>query len=140
MLQITPQHRLLLAVQPADFRKGIDGLAQICKQKLGEDPFSGTVFAFTNKRQNAVKLLIFDGNGCWICMKRFSKGALAWWPSSDKASWELNAAQIQVILMQGDPRLMLTPDEWRKIPSNILKKGVHFNVGHQAAADLNCTT
>lgn len=137
MLQITPQHKLLLAVQPADFRKGIDGLATICKQKLAEDPFSGAIFAFTNKKQTAVKLLIFDGNGFWLCMKRFSKGALAWWPSSDQDTWELNASQIQVILMQGDPRLMLAPDEWRKIPNNILRKGTQFNVGHQAATETS---
>lgn len=137
MLQITPQHKLLLAVQPADFRKGIDGLAQICKTMLSSDPFSGTIFAFTNKRQNAIKLLVFDGNGYWLCMKRFSKGVLAWWPSSDQKTWELNASQIQIILMQGDPRLMLAPDEWRKIPNNIIKKGVNFNVGHQAATDSN---
>lgn len=140
MLQITPQHKLLLAVQPTDFRKGIDGLAHICKQKLNEDPFSGTIFAFTNKRQSAVKLLVFDGNGYWLCMKRFSKGVLAWWPSTDKESWALNASQIQVLLMQGDPRLMMAPDEWRKIPSNIIKKGSGFNIGHQAATDSNFPT
>ena len=133
MLQITPQHKLLLAVQPADFRKGIDGLAHICKSKLSNDPFSGTIFAFTNKRRNAVKLLVFDGNGFWLCMKRFSKGALSWWPSAKVETWELNASQIQVLLMQGDPRLMMAPDEWRKLPSNALSKSIDFNVGHQAA-------
>jgi len=140
MLQITLQHKLLLAVQPADFRKGIDGLAAICKQKLAKDLFSSTIFAFTNKKQTAVKLLIFDGNGFWLCMKRFSKGTLAWWPSSDKDTWGLNASQIQVILMQGDPRLMLAPDEWRKIPNNILRKGSKFNVGSQAATDSSSST
>ena len=51
MLQLTAQHRLLLAVEPADFRKGIDSLAGLCKSKLNEDPFSGAIFAFTNKRK-----------------------------------------------------------------------------------------
>tara|TARA_R110002110_G_C13449779_1_gene716956 strand:+ start:499 stop:912 length:414 start_codon:yes stop_codon:yes gene_type:complete len=133
MLQITPQHKLLLAIQPADFRKGIDGLAHICKSKLSNDPFSGTIFAFTNRRRSAVKLLVFDGNGFWLCMKRFSKGVLSWWPSAEAETWELNASQVQVLLMQGDPRLMMTPDEWRKLPSNALSKGIDFNVGHQAA-------
>jgi len=40
MIQVTPQMRILLAVQPADFRKGIDGLAQVCRQVLNNDPFS----------------------------------------------------------------------------------------------------
>ena len=48
MLQITPQHRLLLAVEPVDFRKDICGLKALCQQKLSCDPFSGAIFAFTN--------------------------------------------------------------------------------------------
>ena len=41
MIQITPQMRILLAVEPVDFRKGIDGLVGVCKKALGSDPFSG---------------------------------------------------------------------------------------------------
>jgi hypothetical protein len=43
MLQITPQMKILVAVEPADFRRGIDGLARVCQQALHEDPFAGTV-------------------------------------------------------------------------------------------------
>ena len=45
MLQLTAGQRILLALEPADFRKGIDSLVALCKSKLKEDPFSGTVFA-----------------------------------------------------------------------------------------------
>ena len=41
MLQLTPQSRIFLACDPVDFRKGIDGLAALCRQQLGEDPFAG---------------------------------------------------------------------------------------------------
>ncbi len=78
MLQITPQHRLLLATEPVDFRKGIDGLKAICRQQLCDDPFSGTIFAFCNKTKTSVKLLVYDATGFWLCQKRFSKGKLAW--------------------------------------------------------------
>jgi len=60
MIQVTPQMRILLAVQPADFRKGIDGLAQVCRQVLKKDPFSGYVFIFRNKRATAIKVLMYD--------------------------------------------------------------------------------
>jgi transposase len=43
MLQLTPQSRIFLAVQPVDFRKGIDGLAALCRQTLHENPLGGTV-------------------------------------------------------------------------------------------------
>ena len=49
MLQITPQMRLLVAIEPVDFRKGIDGLVAFCKQSLGEDPLRGALFAFRNR-------------------------------------------------------------------------------------------
>ena len=49
MLQLTPQMKILVAVEPVDGRKGIDGLAQVCRQKLAEDPFSGCVFIFRRR-------------------------------------------------------------------------------------------
>lgn len=55
MLQITPQHRLLLTVEPIDFRQGICGLKAQCQQKLLCDLFSGTLFAFTNRSRTSVK-------------------------------------------------------------------------------------
>ena len=57
MIQITPQMRILLAVEPVDFRKGIDGLAGICRHVLKTDPFSGYAFVFRNKRGTAIKVL-----------------------------------------------------------------------------------
>ncbi|GIW56488.1 MAG: hypothetical protein KatS3mg082_2892 [Nitrospiraceae bacterium] len=56
MLQITPHMRLLVAVEPADFRKGIDGLARLCKDVLDEDPLEGAVFVFRNRRGSLLGL------------------------------------------------------------------------------------
>ena len=49
MLQLTPQSRIFLAVQPVDFRKGIDGLAALCRQTLSENPLGGAVYVFRNR-------------------------------------------------------------------------------------------
>ncbi|MBW2161816.1 MAG: IS66 family insertion sequence element accessory protein TnpB [Deltaproteobacteria bacterium] len=59
MIQITPQMRVVVAVEPADFRKGIDGLARLCKEVLHHDPFRGWVFVFRNRRATAVKILVY---------------------------------------------------------------------------------
>ncbi|GMV84092.1 MAG: hypothetical protein AMXMBFR7_52760 [Planctomycetota bacterium] len=80
MIQITPQLRILVALEAADFRKGIDGLARLCKQELASDPFSGTAFVFRNRRRTAVKVLIYDGQGFWLCQKRLSTGRFRHWP------------------------------------------------------------
>ncbi|WP_083803881.1 IS66 family insertion sequence element accessory protein TnpB [Desulfonatronospira thiodismutans] len=55
MIQLTPQMRILVAVEPVDFRKGIDGLTKICRQRIKSDPFSGCVFVFCNKKKTAIK-------------------------------------------------------------------------------------
>jgi len=81
MIQLTPQMRLLLAVEPVDFRKGIDGLVAVCRQRLAADPLSGGLFVFSNRRRKALKLLVYDGQGFWLAQKRLSAGRFNWWPS-----------------------------------------------------------
>ncbi len=104
MLQITPQMRLLVAIEPVDFRKGIDGLVHLCKQSLGEDPLRGALVVFRNRRATAVKVLVYDGQGYWLCHKRLSEGCFRWWPSAaGKRSEVLAAHQLQVLLSAGDP-------------------------------------
>ena len=63
MIQITAQMRVLVGVEPADFRAGIDGLAARCRTVLEVDPFSGAVFVFRNRRRTAIKVLVYDGKG-----------------------------------------------------------------------------
>jgi transposase len=67
MIQITPQMRILVAVEPVDFRKGIDGLAAHCRPVLANDPLSGTLFIFCSRRRHAIKFLTYDGQGFWLC-------------------------------------------------------------------------
>ena len=82
MIAVTPQMRELVAVAPVDFRRGIDGLAQTVREQLTADPFSGCVFVFGNRSKTAVKLLVYDGQGYWLCHKRLSTGRFRHWPTS----------------------------------------------------------
>lgn len=116
MLAITPQMKVLVAVAPADFRKGIDGLVQLCKQVLGQDPFAGTVFCFRNRRGTAIKVLVYDGQGFWLCHKRLSEGRFRWWPSStDAATRQLAAHQMAVLLSAGNPERTAAAPPWRPV-------------------------
>jgi transposase len=114
MIQVTPQMRILAAVEPVDFRSGIDGLARICRQKLREDPFSGSVFVFCNRRRTAIKILVYDSQGYWICHKRLSEGKFRWWPGGEVLS-ELAAHELLVLLWNGDPRGARAAPAWKKI-------------------------
>jgi transposase len=116
MIQITPQMRVLVAVKPVDFRRGIDGLAQQCRVALRSDPFSGTVFVFRNRRETSVKLLTYDGQGFWLCQKRLSSGRFRWWPSHpDEAVTSLQAHELQVLLYGGDPGATKAAPMWRRV-------------------------
>jgi transposase len=104
VIQITPQMRILVAVEAVDFRNGIDGLARVCKQQLQADPFSGGLFVFRNRRRTAIKILAYDGQGFWLCQKRLSTGRFRFWPASaTEGTQGVAAHQLQVLLMGGDP-------------------------------------
>ncbi|MCL2649341.1 MAG: IS66 family insertion sequence element accessory protein TnpB [Phycisphaerales bacterium] len=116
MIQITPQMRILVAIAPADFRCGIDGLARVCKDVLKADPFSGWVFVFRNRTATAVKLLVYDGQGFWLCHKRLSSARFCWWPTAeDSATKSLAAHEIQVLLSAGNPKGMQAAPSWRSV-------------------------
>jgi len=116
MLQITPQMKILVATEPADFRKGIDGLARLCKETLRRDPFSGTVFVFRNRRGTAIKVLVYDGQGFWLCQKRLSEGRFRWWPKSATDNNEpLAAHQLSVLFSAGNPTRTGAAPDWRPL-------------------------
>jgi len=115
MIQITPQMRVLVAVDPADFRRGIDGLAQVCRQALASDPFSGTVFVFCNRRRTGLKVLVYDGQGFWLCYKRLSKGRFRWWPSTQEPAAALRAHELAVLFSGGDPAATRAAPLWRQV-------------------------
>ena len=116
MIQVTPHMRILLAVEPVDFRKGINGLSRVCRQELESDPFSGRMFVFGNRRRTAIKVLVYDGQGFWLSYKRLSKGRFHWWGSgSGHGSECLEAHQLQLLLWNGDPGQSRTAPLWRRI-------------------------
>ena len=118
MIQLIPQLRILLACQPIDFRNGIDGLAALCKKELAEDPFSGTLFVFRNRRGSALKLLCYDGLGFWLVTRRLSEGRIRWWPQTQDAPLHpLQAQQLSVLLYNGLPQQAQFAPAWRGLPA-----------------------
>ena len=117
MIQVTAQMRVLVAVEPADFRKGIDGLARVCRAELESDPMSGAVFVFRNRRQTAIKILAYDGQGFWLCQKGLSSGHFERGPSArdGRAARTLRAHELAVLLSGGDPEATNAPPPWRRL-------------------------
>lgn len=115
MISLLPQLRVLIATEPQDFRKGVDSLAAVCRARLGQDPFSGAVFVFKNRRATAIKILAYDGHGFWLCLRRFSRGRLRFWPSTHEPLSELAAQELTVLLFQGDPTSADFAPPWRRL-------------------------
>lgn len=89
--------RVLVAVPPADLRKGYDGLAQLAREAIKEDPLSGSLFVFANRKRDRVKILYWDRDGYAIWMKRLERGTYRWpSPTSDRVEW--TAAELAAVL------------------------------------------
>jgi transposase len=98
MIHLTSQTKILIATQPVDFRQGIDGLAAVCKQHLGSEPRSGTLFVFINRNKTMVRALVYDKNGFWLMTKRLSKGKFSGWPTGHAPINDMAAKHLRQLL------------------------------------------
>ncbi|MDQ2765025.1 MAG: IS66 family insertion sequence element accessory protein TnpB [Pseudomonadota bacterium] len=105
-----PGLRIVVASTPVDFRKGMDSLAALVTQALASDPFAGDVFIFRSKRSDRLKLLVWDGSGLCLVIKRLESGAFTWPPVRDGAV-TLNVAQL---------RLLLTGMDWTQLSARAI--------------------
>jgi len=96
-------------------RKGIDSLAQLCQEKLREDPFSGCVFVFRSRRGTAIRPLTYDGQGYWLLQKRLSKGRFRWWPEAGTPAKRLESYEAQLLLAAGDVSRVRAAPMWRRV-------------------------
>ena len=78
MLTLPPSVRIYLASGVTDLRKSFDGLSGLVRTILFEDPTSGHLFVFCNRRHDRLKVLYFDGSGLWVFAKRLEKGTFNW--------------------------------------------------------------
>jgi transposase len=106
--------QIWLAVAPVDMRRGIDGLSMLVQEALGQAPCSGAAFVFRNKAGNRLRLLVWDGNGVWLCHRRLHRGGFVW-PKVTDAGVSLSRAQWNWLAAGVDwQRLSRLPDpDWR---------------------------
>jgi transposase len=102
--------QIWLVVAPVDMRRGIDGLSSIVQQALGQSPCAGSAFVFRNRIGNRLRLLVWDGNGVWLCQRRLHQGGFVW-PKVldagfilDQAQWEWLVAGVDWQRLSAKPR------------------------------------
>jgi transposase len=97
MLSLSPAVKIYLATEPADMRKGFDGLMGLVSGVLRMDPFSGYLFVFRNKRSNRIKILAWDHGGFWVHYKRLEKGRFHFPDVSDPIA-RVEATELALLL------------------------------------------
>lgn len=89
--------RVWLYRRPTDMRKSFDGLAAMVKHELGEEPTSGELFVFVNRRRTLMKVLYFDTDGYCLWSKRLEQGCYqVRWDGACKDALELGALRLIV--------------------------------------------
>jgi transposase len=119
MISISPQSRILVQVAPLDFRKGLDGVIGLCSEIHNQDPFSGTYFLFRNRKRTCIRIMYFDGQGTWLCHKRFAEGHLRYWPTNNNLNdplTQLAAREAYTLIWNGDPSGAKFAPEWKPLP------------------------
>jgi transposase len=78
VLSFTGSLKVFVALEPCDMRKGFNGLHAIVTERLGEDPRTGSLFVFSNRRHSRLKIMYWDGSGLWVMSKRLERGTFSW--------------------------------------------------------------
>lgn len=98
MLMLPPAVRVFVSLGPADLRRGFDGLAALTGEVLRQDPLSGHLFVFWNRRRDRVKVLFWDRSGYVLWYKRLEKGRFRFPTSEEATSVEVEASELMLLL------------------------------------------
>jgi transposase len=132
MIQLSPHSRLFVATEPVDFRTGIDGLAAVCRQRLGDNPLEGAVYVFRHRSGPSRKLLLSDGQGYWGMMQSLSTGRFSWWPPRADARLPLSARELVLWRWNGDPERAQMAQDWRRVASGEARLAAEAHGSHAA--------
>jgi transposase len=99
MIDVESISHIYMAQGVTDLRKGIDGYAALVSGVMKLDPFSSSMFLFCNRTKDKLKILVWDGNGFWLCYKRLESGKFKWLKSnSENPTYSLSKQQLSWLL------------------------------------------
>ena len=113
MIALSPATRIYLAAGATDLRKSFEGLSDLVTHQFQEDPLSGHLYVFANRKKNRIKLLYFDGTGVWVCAKRLGRGCFAWPKTSASGALRIVAQELTLLLSGIDLDQTRTRAWWR---------------------------
>lgn len=106
--------RIYFATKPIDFRKGMDGLVAHVANSFDLDPYDGAIWVFRSRRADRLKLIVWDGSGLVMAVKRLN-GKQFVWPKAQGAPVTLTKVQFEALFAGLD---------WRQLPATATRKPV----------------
>ena len=100
MLALPPSVKIFVAREPVDMRKSFDGLSAVVCNIVNEDPQSGHLFLFINKRRNRAKIIWWEQSGYWMLYKRLESGQFQIFDQADgnEGSFSCKASDMMLLL------------------------------------------
>ena len=114
MIPLGPATRIYLAAGATDLRKSFEGLSDLVRHQFQQDPLSGHLFVFTNRRKNRLKLLYWDGSGLWVCAKRLEQGCFGWPQTTEPGALRILAEELTLLLSGLDLQQTRPRPWWRQ--------------------------
>lgn len=114
MMPIGPATRIFLASGATDLRKSFEGLGDLVRHHFKEDPLSGHLFVFVNRRKTRLKILFWDGTGLWVCAKRLEQGCFCWPKTTEPGALRIVAEELTLLLCGIDLEKTKERPWWRK--------------------------
>ena len=118
MIGLASGRSIFLASGVTDLRRGVMGLYGLILEQLAQEPLSGAVYAFCNRRRDTVKLFCFETGGVWICAKRLEQGTFRW-PGSGTRTVQLTEADLHLLLSGIDPARTRLRQWWQPVDAPV---------------------
>jgi transposase len=118
MLALPSSVRIYVASEATDLRRGFDGLSALTRSMIGENPMSGHLFVFINRRRNRIKILVWDRTGYLLLYKRLERGTfrIAVEPRAGKKHVEVDSGELSLMLEGMDLRNAQRQKRWYRVP------------------------
>ena len=117
MLSLPPSVRIFVCLRPTDMRRSFDGLARMASEVVEQDPLSGHLFVFGNRRGDRVKILYWDRDGYALWYKRLEQGVFSF-PQRNGDRAEVTASELSLLLDGIDLRDVTRRKRYRRNASN----------------------
>lgn len=112
MIPLANGLKVVVATQPIDFRRGMNGLVTLVASALAADPYCGDVFVFRPKRGDRLRLVYWDGTGLVLTTKWLESGRFVWPPIRDGA----------MCLTREEFALLTAGLDWTKVARSAVKR------------------